>query len=256
MRFPSNCPVGVAASSATSHQRRKHRGSESAWREAPATLVPAVVPRRGLGLAKGLIALRDPLGQKSGMCFTTRLFVLATMLLGLMVGCHRQSASHPKGDACARIGDKVADQLLAQYPFDQLDDEVRDRIRRSWNDAGQLCLVSNRSAQACNAGDARRRDDRRCCRLESPSLHLTNIPERIEIRDQEGQDALVDLRLSGVANNRAENIRCVVPTCEDDAVEADALLHVEGTVRLAKETVKLSQDLQLEDRLTQTCTLP
>jgi hypothetical protein len=173
-----------------------------------------------------------------------------------MFGCHRQSNSQPKGEACARVDDKVADRLLDQYPFDQLDVAVRDRIRRSWSDSGQLCLVSNRSARTCNAGDARRRDDRRCCHLESPSLHLINIPERIEIRDQEGRDALVDLRLSGITNNRAENIRCVVPTCEDDAVEADALLHVEGTVRLAKETVKLNQDLQLEERLTQTCTLP
>jgi hypothetical protein len=190
------------------------------------------------------------------MRFSRRPFVLATVLLALMFGCDRQSTSQPKGEACARIGDEVADRLLEQYPFDQLDDDVRDRIRRSWNDSGQVCLVSDRSAQACNAGDARRRDDRRCCHLESPSLHLTNIPERIEIRDQDGQDALVDLHLSGVAKNRAENIRCVVPTCEDDAVEADALLHVEGTVRLAEETVKLSLDLQLEDRLTQTCTLP
>ncbi len=190
------------------------------------------------------------------MRFTTRYLLLATVVLGLIVGCHRQSTSHKEGDACARIGDKAADQLLDKYPFDQLDDDVRDRIRRSWNDSGRLCLVSDRSARACNAGNARRRDDRTCCHLESPSLHLTNIPERIEIRDQEGQDPLVDLRLSGVASNRAENIRCVVPTCEDDAVEADALLHVEGTVRLDTGSVKLSLDLQLEDRLTQTCTLP
>ncbi|HYD49166.1 MAG TPA: hypothetical protein VEB21_12495 [Terriglobales bacterium] len=184
----------------------------------------------------------------------SRSLLVLPLAVALLAGCRGDSALKV-GESCADVSDKIADQLIEQYPFNRLDDDVRERIKDSWGRSGEVCITSNQVPQLCNAGTMREPKEVSCCHIAAPSLRLTNIPERIEVRDGEGKAALVDLRITANSSNRSENFRCVVPTCEDDSYAADVVIRVEGSVRLEEEAVNLAIDLKIKDRLQQSCTL-
>ena len=197
------------------------------------------------------------LDQKGGMRHPFIVVAAAAVvsLFAAASGCHRGSGS-AADRPCAAVSGKLAEQLLKQYPFDQIDPKTRDWLRRAWGDDGKVCLTGTQQPQSCNSGSARDRQDQICCHLESPAARLSGLPEKIEIQDDAGGPPLVDLVISPVLSNLAENRHCSVPTCEADVVAGDGLIRVEGTVRVGKESVKVSLQLQPEERLQLQCALP
>lgn len=180
---------------------------------------------------------------------------LAALLVVTLASCSREAEKATRTeDRCHELGGEFAARIVEQFPLSDLARSTRDDVQRALA-RGKICLQAATASHACNAGDTRQADIRRCCQFTSAvEAHVTNLPERLELRDEDGIAVTLDIRteLKGLATSN----NCAVPTCSDDVTAARPQVRLRGEARTEAGSARIAIDFDLEEDLTLVCRLP